>query len=262
MGLIQNHIASGIFDRIAHQANAIKSTFNTETSAGTPLYQKIHSNVNPFGDFDVEDALISAAHGVDANTLSGTFFKNVYSTILSDIDSHVSAKGAVSTDSWLNISGLNLHPDLDDVYFSCKGSHLNARNVFHADANVLVATYAATGSGTGVYASVTPIGTGTGKVTPTNHAAAKMVLIPVGNVTADAQFNLRLLQEQPTDGSQASNYNVVVPNSTLSGTQFPIQIAPGNIASGYLDVTNIVVAGSTSGNAFRVYAIREREIAL
>lgn len=262
MGLIATSLYKNLCDRAAQQATLAKAGFNNMIASGTAYYPRVHEGVPVDGDYTVENALITSTNGLDNFNFSGVFFKNVYNSFLSDLDSHVQNKGAPSTDSYLNTSGINLHPDFDDIWFRCKGIHLDARNVFFSDANVLMASYFPTGSGTGVFTTGTDVGIGTGKTSPTNHAAAKAVLIPVGPVGSATQINVRTLFEQSTDGSQAGFANILIPNGTTSGTQFILPINPGDLASGILSVSNIVVAGGTSGNGFIVMAIREREITL
>lgn len=261
MALISTTLYKNLIDRLAKQGSLIKAGFNN-TLGGTKLYPRVHESVPTDGDFEVENALINSANGVDSNTLSGTFYKNIYTSFVNDLDTHVINKGAPSTDSFLNISGINADVEFSDIWYRVKGQKLNARNVFQSDANILMGTYFPTGSGTGVFTAGTAVGTGTGDVSPTNYAAAKTVLIPVGPVGSDTQFDLRLVREQPTDGSQAENLSLRIPNATTSGTQFVIPIAGNNIASGYLSVSNILAAGGTSGNGFRLVAIRERDVSL
>lgn len=256
MGLIQNHILSGLADRLAQQATLLKSAINT-TTPGSTFYKRVHTGVPTDGDFDVENDLISAANGIDENTMSGNLFKNVYSTFFSDLETHGINQNAVSFDSWLNISGVNVHPNFEDAWYQSKNTHLDARNVFFSDANILVATLEVTSSGVGTYTAGTAVGTGTGKVSSTNYAAAKMVLVPVKDVGAANQVNLRLTKENPTDGSDTDHANIVVGGSVTSGIQFQV-----NGSGTFLNVSNMVPAGGASGDVFRVYALLERGISL
>lgn len=260
MGLITNHMAKTLMDRVASQANLWQYYITSGQNVGTRYYVTVHSGLSSQGDYEVEDALIDAAFGIDDNTISGTMFKNIFSTFVQDLDAHVVNKGAVSFNSWLNISGINVHPAFDAVYHAVKSTHLDGRNVFFADDNILVASFTSTGSGTGTYASSNPISTtGTGAVSSTNHAAAKLLLIPIQNTGADIQLNLRLLAENPSTGTQADSCNILIPSGTISGTQFSVNnaISGGN---NYIDVTNILAAGGDGNDVFRVYAINERAI--
>lgn len=260
--MISTPLFSGIADRMAAQASILKFAINSGVNTGTPYYKRVHTSVPSDGDYAVEDALIDAAHALDINVISGTMFKNVYSTMIQDLDNHILDNNAESFDSYLNISGINVHPHFEDIYYQVKNQHLDAVNVFFAEENLLVATYAATGSGTGTYTSNNPIGTGTGKVSSTNHAAARFVLVPVQNVGADIQVNLRLLREDgQSSGTLAAFDNIRITSGVTSGIQFPVN----NRISGthtYLDCNNIVAAGGLSSDNFRVYALRERDINL
>jgi hypothetical protein len=249
---------SGIADRVAYEVDLLKTAINNGFTVGTPFYPRVHIGAGTYGDYSLENDLISSARSIDTSTISGTMLKNIYQTFISALETHTLNNGAVSFNSWLDISGINVHPSFDDAWYASKGTHLDAVNVFNSNDNVLVARYDATGSGTGTYYSVTPIGTGTGAVSATNHAASKLVLVPVCDTTADAQINLRLLREAgQSSGSTADSANIVIPSGTLSGTQFEV-----NATNAYLDCNNIVGAGSTSGNTFRVYALLERGISL
>ena len=148
MGLINNSLFSGLADRIAKQAEVYKAGLNNGLG-GTKYYPRIHTGVPGDGDFEVENDLISAANTIDNNTISGTMFKNVFTTFINDLESHVLGENAPSFDSFLNTSGINTHPDFEDVFFRSKGVHLDARNTFFSEANILVASYFAAGSGSG-----------------------------------------------------------------------------------------------------------------
>lgn len=249
---------SGVADRIASQVNLLKSAINNGFPVGTPFYSRVHLGVGN-GDYGVENDLITPAHAIDASTISGVMLKNIYQSLMSALELHALNNGATTFNLYLDNSGINVHPSFDDAWYASKGTHLNAVNVFDSRDNFLVAQYGATGSGTGVYTSVEPVGTGTGTVSSTNHAASKLVLVPVIDTTADAQVNLRLLRETgQSAGSTAASANIVVGTGTLSGTQFLVNSPNGT----YLDCNNIVVAGSASGNYFRVYALLERGISL
>jgi hypothetical protein len=261
MGLIASNVLSGIADRIATQAGLFKVGFNAARASGTPYYQRVHVGVGtPIGDYDVEYALINPANTIDTNTFSGTFFNTVYSQLISAIETHVLAKNSPTFDSFLNISGVNVHPDFDDVYYRVKATHLLARNVFFSDPNMLVATFTSTGSGTGTYASVAPVGTAPdSKYVPgtTNYAAAKLIVVPTSDVGGDIQINLRLVKENMAGSTTTDSDNIVIVNGTTSGTQFVVKAG-----AAMLNVNNIVVAGGDGADVFNVYAVRERDIAL
>lgn len=261
MGLIPNNVFSGIADRLAAQAGLVKHYITSGFRNGTFVYPRIHTGIPADGDFTVENDLISAANGIDNNTVSGSMFKSVYNTFIQDLESHVVNQNGVSIDSWLNVSGINVHSDFEDIYYQVKNSHLDGRNVFFPDANILVATFTSTGSGTGTYASNTPVGTGSGDVSTTNYAQAKLLLIPIQNTGADIQVNLRLTKENLAGGTNTDSCNILIPSGTTSGTQFPVN----NVISGgheYLNVSNILVGGGDGDDVFRVYAVRERDIIL
>jgi hypothetical protein len=260
MALIPNNVLSGITDRIGAQAHLVRNALNSGINTGSPFYKRVHTGISPDGDWGVETYLIDAAHNLDVYNASGLGFRNMYSTFIGQIESQVQSYGASSLDSFLFISGLNVGASFESVYFNCKTSHLNSCNVFfqHTD-NILVGSYFPTGSGTGLFVAGTAVGTGTGNTSPTNYAAAKMVLVPVVPVTANIQINPRFVDE-PTSlngTTRTSSDNITVTNGTGSGIQFAC-----NSFSPHLSVSNIVAAGGASGNGFNIYAIREREMVL
>jgi hypothetical protein len=265
MALINTGVLSGLTDRVAQQASLLITGINN-TRGGTPFYVRVHQGVPVPGDYSVENDFIDGAHASDINTMSGILFRNVYTDLINSMETHtVSNNSAVSFDSFLNTSGVNVNPNFEEVWFRVKNVHLDAVNVFFADANVLVATYTVTGSGTGTYASNNVIGTGTGKVSTTNHAAAKFILVPVQNVTSEIQVNLRLLKENLAGGTVADSANIRFPAGILSGTQIPVNnwnTSGASISNMYLDSNNIVAAGGGGTDIFRVYALKEREVAL
>ena len=264
MGLAPIPVISGIFDRIAGQGKLLRFAINSGNNTGTKMYFRVHQGAGTNGDYQVENDLIDAAYGVDTNTVSGTLYKNMYTTLVQQIDSHVvTTNGAVSLDSYLNISGINVHPEAEEIVYQARGTHLDAVNVFFEEPNILVATYAVTGSGTGTYSSSNVIGTGSGKVSSTNHAAAKFILVPIQDLNGSIQINLRLLRENRDGGTIADSYNVFISSGTpsaLSGTQYRVNCQSGQYM--YLDCNNIVAAGGGGSDGFRVYALREREVYL
>jgi len=262
MGLIANHILSGMTDRVAAQVAAFKNGFNSAVLSGTRYYIRVHDGVGaPPGDYDVENALITPSNTVDQNTFSGSFFRTTYQDLVTALENHVIAKNAVSFDSFLNTSGVNVHPDFDEVWNRVKGSHLLARNVFFSDANISMATFESTGSGTGTFTDGTQVGTGsiTTKYVPgtSNYAAAKAVAVPNQNVGADIVLNIQLLKENLAGGTVVDSANVSITSGTASGTQFQV-----NVGTDYLDVTNIVAAGGDGDDVFTVFALKEREVNL
>lgn len=261
MALISNNILSGVADRIAEQVTQFKVGFNAAVASGTRYYIRVHNGVGaPAGDYDVENALITPANTLDQNTFSGTFFRTTYQDLVNALDTHVLAKNAASFDSFLNISGINVHPNFDEVWYKVKSTHLLARNVFFADANISVATFTSTGSGAGTFTEGTAVGTSPdSRYAPgtTNYGGAKLVVVPNQNVGADIILNLHLLKENPAGGTTTGNVNISITAGVTSGTQFVVD--SGNK---YLDVTNMIAAGGDGDDVFTVLALRERDIAL
>lgn len=262
--MILNSVASGIFDRVAAQVQMYKFGIQSGAQVGLGLfYPRVHRGSGQDGDFSVENALINSAHSVDINTISGTMFKNLYNSFFNDFETHVLNANSPSFNSWLNISGLNVHPNFEDAWYQTKGQHLNAVNVFFANDNIKVATYTVTSSGAGTYASVLPIGTGTGSVSPTNFAAAKFLVIPSQSTVSGVQINLRLLKEDgQSSGTLSDSANIAITSGVLSGIQLPVNWLDSNSGNYYLDCNNIVALGGYQNDVYNIYAVRERNIVL
>ena len=281
MPLMSLNVLSGISDRISAQANLLKFAINSGmgTRNGTGYYQRIHQGADQVGgDFFLENSFINDANTIDNNTVSGTLFKSVFSSFIQDLDTYFIAKGFTGTDQFIQISGItatgtlqgqsnnlgaaaqecnavHVPANFEDVYFQVKGVHLSAASVFFPQDNILVASYVATGSGTGTFTSNNPIGTGAGSVSATNHAAARMMLITSGNMgAAAAQVSLYLSAPNLAGGTNPAGCNILLPASTISGIQTAI-----NTSGQYLNVTNMIVAGGTVGDGYQVWAIKERE---
>lgn len=270
MGIPSYQLLSGIFDRIGGQAGLLKFAVTSGFTNGLPFYQKIHDNVPwPQGDFTVENALINNAAGIDNNSVSGNLFKSIYSSHIQDIENLMISKGgAASLDASFSISGLRVSQNAADVYQQVKGQGLSACNVFFPNDNQVVATFTVSSSGVGTYASVQVIGTGgtTAFVPGTfNYGNAKMVLVPIQTMSAQAQVNLQLTVQPTYPGSSAvvDSTNIRILNGVTSGIQFPVMGPLASVVtSGYLNVSNIFVAGGTLNDVYKVIAIRERETVL
>lgn len=267
--MIQNNVASGIFDRIAGQVQLFKAAITSGVNVGTPFYPRLFRGVGAYsadGDYSAENDLISSTHGIDVANISGTMLKNLYTTFMNAIEAHALNNNALSFNSWLDISGINVHAQFEDAWYQSKGSHLNGCNVMFPDANINVATYTVITSGAGTYASLNPVGAGTGAVSSTNHAATKFLLVPAQSVISGIQINLRLLKEAgQSSGTLADSANIAFtsgsPNS-ISGIQIPVNFV--NILSGnyYLDCNNIVATGGYQNDVYKVIAVRERDVTL
>jgi hypothetical protein len=258
--VIINSVLSGLCDRIASQVEIFKYAINSGVGNGNQFYPRIHQGVGANGDYAVEDALIDAAYGLDTNTVSGTMFRSLYSDMITSIESYVQDIGAEDLDEFLNTSGVNVHPSFEDVYYQSRGVHLDAVNVFFAEPNLLVATYTVTGSGTGTYASVEPVGTGTGKFDKdSNRAAARFILVPNQNVTSTIQLNPRLVREDGVGGTTAGFDNIRLATGITSGTQILLN---SGVGIGWLNCNNIVAAGGGGTDVFSIFALQERKIFL
>jgi hypothetical protein len=261
MALITNSILTGVADRLASQVDSFKTGFNGAVNGGTRYYIRVHNGVGaPAGDYDVENALITPSNTLDQNTFSGTFFRSTYQDLINALDTHVLSKNAVSFNSYLNVSGIDVHPNFDEVWKQVKSTHLLARNVFFSEANIPVATFTSTGSGTGTYAEGTGISTNPDSTyVPgvSNYGATKMIVVPNQTVGSDIVLNVRLVKENLAGGTNTDSDNITIAAGTTSGTQFPIKSSLP-----MLDVSNVVAAGGDGNDVFTILALRERDIAL
>ena len=257
--VIANSLFKSIADRLAKQADILATACTQAQAPGGGLYYpRIHQGVAAAGNFPVENDLIDSANEFDANTLSGTIFPNIFTSMISAQESHVVAQKASSLDAFLNISGINVDPNYENAYFLCKGNHLNARNTF-LDRQAAMGTVDLTSSGVGTFTDGEAIGTGTGKTSDTNHAAAELDAIPMVTIGANnLVLAVQLLAEIYPDGSVAASRNVTIPTGTTSGV--PTQV--GSAGEAFLDITNVILAGGNASDQVVFVSRKERTRAL
>lgn len=246
MAIIPNSLFEGLADRLAEQADLMSTAFtDAQQVGGGFFYPRIHSGVASLGNFAVENTLISSANALDQNTLSGTTFSNIYSDVINAHEAHAVAEGASDLNAFLNVSGINVDPYYEEVFFQVKGSHLEGRNVF-LDRQLDMGTVDITSSGVGTFTDDQALGIGAGVVSSTNHAAAVIDAIPTVAMVADLTLAVQLQEEVPFpgDGERAVSRNVTITSGVLSGV--PTELGTGSET--FLDVTDVIIAGGSTSD--------------
>lgn len=242
MPIISNDLFTDLADRLAAQAKLLADAMTAAQAVGGGYYYpRIHGGVAAAGNYDVEDALIDSANDLDVNTMSGTVFPDIFRDMINAHEAHVIDEGASSLDAFLNTSGIDVDVYYEDVYYLSKGSHLEGRNVF-SDVEHLMGTIDVTSSGVATFTDGEAVGTGTGDAGPNNHAAAHINVVAGNDIVADLVLDVRLLEEDPDDGSVATSVNVTVSSGVIEGQEVSVGAADDK----YLDVTDVVVAGGTA----------------
>lgn len=264
MPVIPSDIFKGVADRAAKQAEFFKEASEDARAKGGGLfYPRLHGGLGALGNFPAENDLIRALNTTDNTTFSGTMWTQFYSDLINALETHVQNEGLTNLDAYLNVSGINVHPYFEDLYFVVKNTHLDARNVFEGEftAPTTLATVEVLSSGVSTFTDNESVGTGSGKVVVgSNQAAATLHVILTSGITpTETVINLQLLQEVYPTGNQAASQNVTIPAGTSAGTKVVVGTSGVNF---YLDVTNAVVAGGVTGEIFTVKSERERSIAL
>jgi len=263
MSIIANSLFTGVADRVAKQAEIQSTAFTQSQAQGTgKFYPRIHDGVGVGGNYDVENAMIRSANSLDNDTFSGVptanFWASAYSDFMSALETHTQSEGATDLDDFLNTSGINVDPYFERVYFVCKGSHLDARNVF-MDTPVELGVVDVISSGVGTFTEEAVIGTGTGKVDDTNHAAAQLHAIPQATISSDLVLDMSVFAEDVADGRVLTSRNVTIPGGTAGGTL--VSIGTSGVDK-FLEVDSVLIAGGTTSDQVKIVSQVERIRAL
>ena len=258
MGIITNVSFEGIVDRIAKQAEHLAGGLTAAKQVGAGLglhYTRVHSGVG-LGDSDVEEDLVAAAADLDENFLNADSFALVMNGWISALDTHVRNQEANGLDAFLETSGINVHDYFAEVFEAVKGSKLSAINVF-CPTELTLASICPSGSGVGVWTDGDVLGTGSGEVSDTNHAAANLV-VELRNddmCVSGMEIDLCLTKEDGTSEVKTVN----IPAGTSMGDRLDVGTHPGDA---YLDCTDVVFTGGCSGLCCYLISEIERTIAL
>jgi hypothetical protein len=262
MPIVAPELFKGIADRLSKQWQFLVNATQEVTAKGGGLfYPRLHDGTGVGGNYSVEGDLIAAANSTDTILHdSGIMADSYFATLINALNTHVTNQGADDLNAYLNISGINVSAYYEEVYYQVRGSHLEARNVFSPYDQETMATVDVSASGVGVFTDGVALGTGTGDVSTTNHAAGMLHIVLQSGITpTDTILNLQLLAELYPDGSVATSANVTVPAGTAAGELISVGTSGVNT---YLDVTNVITAGGVSGEQFKVLSQLERVIAL
>lgn len=257
MSIITNVSFIGIADRVAKQAEEIASGLDAANQEGDGLgwhYTRVHSGVG-LGDSDVEEDLVAAAADLDEDFENEDSFSLVFRSWVNALDTHVRNQGSNGLDAFLETSGINVHDYFAEVFEAVKGSKLSAINVF-CPRELTLASLCPAGSGTGAWSDGDVLGTGSGDVSDTNHAAAKLVAeIRNSTLCSGIEIDLCLTKEDGTSEWKTVHINA----GAVAGDRTDVGTHPGDA---YLDCTNVVFTGGCSGICVDIKSEVERAIAL
>jgi len=255
MGVISNNLLEQLTDRMAKQADEIRSGLqDANHEGGGYYYYRIHSGVGLSGDSDVEEDLIASAADLDEDFEPNDTYRLIMNDFVNALDVHVRNQGAAGLNAFLTTSGINVAELFADVFNACKGQRLDAINVFDPNEEVM-ATIHMSSSGTGTWDDGVAIGTGSGSYSTTNHAAARLFMeIAEQDLSNNAEVKLCLTKE---DGSSEEK-TVDLSSGLIVGERANV----GSASDAYLDVSSLIWAGGTSGTDVIVKNHIERTIAL
>lgn len=250
MAVIDLWVFSGVADRVAKQAEHVKSGLDLAYGGDLKYYERVTST----DDYDVEYDLITPAEDLDNDFSHTTILSTIFRDLVNALETHVTGESYDDLDAYLTDKDIDVSWHFDDAYNATKGNHLNAINVF-GDVVPNLGEWEATGSGTGTFTDGSIVGTGTGKTSSTNRCET---LLEAYCVTAIGGTNLILDITLTDDDGTAASEAVTVPSGSALGTTVDI----GGTSRYYVDVTNIRAAGGTSGDKIRIRSKIKRTVIL
>ena len=251
MGVVSKTIFEVHADRLAKQHELIKAGLASAAVSG--VNGDHFEIVTASDDYDVENDYITPANTLDANcTVSSILGNNTdFRSLINASETHVRGEDYANLDDYLSGIGCNVGDNYDELYNDVRGLHLDAINVFGPATKV--AEFEITGGGSDSFTHVQAIGTGSGKASATNHAAATMqarVTTQIGGVH-DLDITLTMKNELGNTITEG----LTLPAGSIVGTTVD--------TSGFaIDVTNVASTSKNTGDAVDVYSNLERVVAL
>ena len=256
-------------DRIAWQAKQVSSGLDLARDpdfagyGGYKRYRRIHSGIDVTGDYTAENTLISSAESLDdgTNLDRNSHLTTIFSAVIGADGTYATNLGFSDLDGYLYQSGINVAPEYEITYYYVNGSHLRAVNVFGPSVNPM-GTVVFSSSGVAVFTDGSVVGTGTGTVSNSNHAAANIEVVVNSGIGANPiHLDIYATIEGASDGTtEARTLTLEIPNTAVVGNVYPVGTT-GNKGDMALDVTNVIVAGGASGDALIIRSKQERTIA-
>ena len=246
---------SGLSDRIAYQTAQLMTTLDAIGSPGTTGGDSFERVTAP-QIYEVERDFDQSTREWELNLSGSAMFPGIpkLAAIVNSFDTHTQNVGGVSFDTFLSRSGLNVADTFGKVYFYIKGQNLSAVNVF-SEKDILMGQITQLVSGTGIWAFTdgTVLGTGSGSMSETNHAAQQLLAYLGSGVTVSNSVTLTITGTKE-DGSSIQR-NVSFSSADPANTHKAV----GAATDAVLDVTNITATGVDSATpTIFVRNLRER----
>lgn len=253
MAIIPTETCSGLTDRIAYQTGQMINTFALiGGNGGGDCFRRVTAPQI----YEVERDFDTPGREWEISLSGISSFPNLPKlvAIVNAFDTHTQNVGAVSFDTYLTRSGLNVANTFALDYLYIRGSSLSANNVY-SEVDVPMGNIQQIVSGTGVWAFTDgqPLGIGSGSFSDTNHCAQQLLAYLGSGITVSSTVTLTVTATKE-DGSSTSK-NVVFTSSDPANTHRAI----GTTSDQFLDVTNITAVGVVTGTpTVFVRQLRER----
>ena len=253
MSIVSKTVFQGRSDRLSYQYNKLKEGVDAGSGVGGG---KHYPRITATDDYDVEDSFIDHSHTFDQNYCASGVVADLttFVNMINDDVSHVTGKGYADLDAYLSGVGLNVSHYYENVYHAIKGTHLNAINTFGP--SVKMGTVEVTGATSCVFTDGVVVGTGSGKVSDTNYAGARVdIIVQTGKtITAETVARLSLTRE----GGDTTTEDVTIPAGAGDGS-----VIAYTVGVNYIDLTGVtIISGGTNGNEFDLYSALERVVSL
>ena len=256
MSLFTIATASGLTDRIAAIVTAVDTVLVAARTASAPgdLFRRVSSpNV-----YDIEKDLITPTYEFEQVMSGVTLFATnpKASVLVNALDSHTQRVAAVTFNTFLTNSGLQVPEPFAQLYGSVRGSQLNAHNVF-AGRDIVLATTTKVGAGNWTFAAGQNLGSGGtnayDSTTPNTGEQNLLAYLPSGVTTTNCTISVSGLDDAGRTSQAATTFTNNISGST-------VLVSAG---ARFRTVTNISVTTDTAipnGSAISIVNKRERLI--
>ena len=253
MTVIPKSVFEGRSDRLSYQYQKLAEGVSAGSGVGGG---KHFSRVSEPDIYSVESDFIDHSHDFDQNYCASEVVADLstFVNMINDDVSHVTGKGYADLDAYLSGVGLNVSHYYENVYHAIKGTHLNAINTFGP--SVKMGTVEVTGATSCVFTDGVVVGTGSGKVSDTNYAGARVdIIVQTGKtITAETVARLSLTRE----GGDTTTEDVTIPAGAGDGS-----VVAYTVGVNYIDLTGVtIISGGTNSDEFDLYSALERVVSL
>ena len=264
MPLFPVEVCSGIADRLAAIAQTIDQTCIADRLALPPGNMFRRATVTD--DYDVENGFITPTYNTEQDLSGVTLLasdQNIQS-LVNAFDTHTLKVAAVTLNTYLTSSGLQLHEKFADLYTKVRGSALLSRNTF-TDSPVVMGSFFKNGVsnytfipgkalGTGGTTSYSPVNSST----PNTGASQIFAALPSGTALSVGSLNFSV---SGLNDYGATQYGSVTMSTTgISG----LQVLVSGVRMNTVTSINLSSDSTTfsAGQSISIYNKLERTITL